>query len=640
MLLRDGLVTALGNIAARLRSYQRDERGAIIVLTLFLFLAMLLITGVAIDVVRTEHARTKLQGTLDRAILAAADKENVLDPKEVVMSYFQKAGLGAYINEDRIIVDDDEEYNGNDREITFRSVTAYTWAYVPTMFLNRVGINQLPAPAAGRADEGISQVEVVLVLDVSGSMIQNTDMQKPKLNASGNPIYNPDGTMQTVPATRLEVLKSSATNFINTLYSRPQNENRIAIAIVPYAWNVNFDLARNSYGKPAGAPDTGCLVFDRMADYQTEQILPAQTYGRFPHSDSHSWAYQNMTATDSTDWDRDGNTSENRASAPALPQYPSYSWDCPRRSFVNFSNQTIQTGQMVLPYTNDKQDLIDHINAMTAGGSTSIEIGMKWGVHMIDPSYRPVNMDMIDAGHTPSAFFRLPNDYGYEGTKKYIVLMTDGENMPSYTPNWQFRDGLSPIFEGIRDGRKVYSFFDNTRAAGQQYYWPRTSGWNGAADRNSGTAVQLTWAQVWDRLTVSWVAYHLYAKRINPSNPAAWYNANYRDIQGNYAQEVSTTGNINTMITRVNSSEKDNRLKAICDTVRDNELVTVFTISFRSDATEVSNEQQLAAAPRGDRSLASCASTFTHHYRAQNTQALQTAFDSIARQILDLRLTQ
>jgi hypothetical protein len=94
------------------------------------------------------------------------------------------------------------------------------------------------------------------------------------------------------------------------------------------------------------------------------------------------------------------------------------------------------------------------------------------------------------------------------------------------------------------------------------------------------------------------------------------------------------------MITRVNSSEKDNRLKAICDTVRDNELVTVFTISFRSDATEVSNEQQLAAAPRGDRSLASCASTFTHHYRAQNTQALQTAFDSIARQILDLRLTQ
>ncbi|MCX7646025.1 MAG: hypothetical protein N2Z62_12130, partial [Rhodobacteraceae bacterium] len=236
--------------------------------------------------------------------------------------------------------------------------------------------------------------------------------------------------------------------------------------------------------------------------------------------------------------------------------------------------------------------------------------------------------------------FRLPNDYGYEGTKKYIVLMTDGENMPSYTLNWQFRDGLSPIFEGIRDGRKAYSFFDPTRPANQQYYWPRTSTWNSAADRNSGTAVQLTWAQGWGRLTVSWVAYHLYAKRINASNPAAWYNANYRDIHGNYAEEVTTTGTSSTMMTRVNSSEKDRRLKAICDTVRDNELVTVFTISFRSDATEVRNAQQLATAPRGDKSLATCASTFSHHYRAQNTQALQSAFESIARQILDLRLTQ
>ncbi|MCX7645099.1 MAG: Tad domain-containing protein, partial [Rhodobacteraceae bacterium] len=451
MLLRDGLVTAFRKTACRLHRYRGDERGAIIVLTLFLFLAMLLVTGVAIDVVRTEHARTKLQGTLDRAILAAADKENTLDPKQVVMSYFQKAGLGAYIDQNRILVDDDEEYNGSNREITYRSVTAYTWAYVPTLFLNRVGINQLPAPAAGRADEGISQVEVVMVLDVSGSMIQNSDMQKPRLNAAGNPIYNADGTPQMIPATRLEVLKTSATNFINTLYSRPQNENRIAIAIVPYAWNVNFDLARNSYGKPAGAPDTGCLVFDQYSYYQTEQILPSQTYGRFPHSDSFSWAYQNMTAADSGDWDRDGNTTENRASAPALPQYPSYSWDCPRRSFVNFSNQTVQTGQMVLPYTNDKTRLINHINGLTGGGSTSIEIGMKWGVHMIDPSYRQVNSDMISAGHTPGMFFRLPNDYGYEGTKKYIVLMTDGENMPSYTLNWQFRDGLSPIFEGIRD---------------------------------------------------------------------------------------------------------------------------------------------------------------------------------------------
>jgi Flp pilus assembly protein TadG len=639
LLIRTAVLRAIDAAASRMRSFQKDERGAIIVLTLFLFLAMVLVTGVAIDVVRTEHARTKLQGTLDRAILAAASNENKLDPKQVVMSYFQKAGLGAYMSLDQIEVEDDERYVGGERDITFRTVFATTSANVPTMFLNRVGINDLPAPAAGRADEGMSPVEVVLVLDVSGSMIQNNDMQKPQLDGNGNPIVDANGNPTMVTANRLEALKISARQFIDLLYSRPENVDRIAFAIVPYAWNVNFDLARNSYGKPTGAPDTGCLVFNDPADYRTEQVQTGQTWGRAAHADSFSYAYANMTGTDSQDWDADGNKSESRTLAPALPRFSTYSWDCPKRSYT-VGNTTVQTGQMVLPYTNDRDALITHINAMQAGGSTSIEIGMKWGVHMIDPSFRPVNADMIAAGHTPAEFSPLPRDYGYRGTRKYIILMTDGENMPSYLLNPAYRDGLSPIFEGIRSGRKVYSYYDPDAPGTADYFYARTGTWNTTPDRDTGTAVQLTWPQVWDRLTVSWAAYHLFAKRINSASPGTWYNANYRDIHGNYAEEVSTTGTSSTMMTRVNSSEKDTRLNDICSTVRDNELVTVFTVSFRSDATEVKSEADLLTAPRGDRSLAKCASTFAHHYRAQNTQALQSAFGSIARQILDLRLTQ
>jgi len=50
-----------------------DESGAIIVLWLFLFLSMIVIVGMAVDAMRTETKRVKLQQTLDSAVLAAAD---------------------------------------------------------------------------------------------------------------------------------------------------------------------------------------------------------------------------------------------------------------------------------------------------------------------------------------------------------------------------------------------------------------------------------------------------------------------------------------------------------------------------------------------------------------------------------------
>lgn len=620
--VRKGVAAARNRFAAKLGSYRRDERGAIIVLTLFLFVAMLLVTGIAIDVVRTEYARTKLAGTLDRALLAAADKENRRDPEDVVLSYFEKAGLGAYISREMIAVEDDETFAADgSRDITYRAVAAMTSANVPTLFLNRVGIDTLPAPASGRADEGSSPVEIVVVVDVSGSMVQNSDMQVGQEDAQGNPILDSDGNQVFVQSTRLVSLQSAARRFVNTIYARPENQNRVAMAIVPYAWNVNHHLARDIYGKTTGAADTGCLVFSDT-DYQTEQVLPGSDWAREPHADSFSYYNRNWASS----------------AATTSPQDSSYSWNCPQTSYVSGSN-TVQTGHYVLPHTNEPNRLISFINNLTGGGSTSVEVGMKWGVHMIDPSYRPVNQAMIAAGHTDAQFFQVPNEYGYVGTRKYIILMTDGQNMPSYELNPQFRDGLSPIFEGIYNGGRVYSFFDPTRSS-NRYYRARTGSWASTADRNSGTPVQLTWEEVWDRLTVSYVAYHLYAKRLNPSNPWQSYNEIYRNVHGNYAMEIASTGDSSTMITRQNSSMKDTRLKNICDSVRDNPLVTVFSIAFRPDAEPVLSDADAASASLGDRALATCASTYAHYYAAPTGQRLQSAFDSIATQILDLRLTQ
>ena len=83
-------------MGARAR-YRDDERGVVFVLALVIFTLMLMISGMAVDVVRMEANRIKLQQTNDRANLAAADLDQSLPPQQVVEDYFAKAGLSDYL---------------------------------------------------------------------------------------------------------------------------------------------------------------------------------------------------------------------------------------------------------------------------------------------------------------------------------------------------------------------------------------------------------------------------------------------------------------------------------------------------------------------------------------------------------------
>ncbi len=53
--------------------FRRDEDGAIMLFSLFMFMMILFIGGSGVDLMRFETERAKLQSTLDRAVLAAAD---------------------------------------------------------------------------------------------------------------------------------------------------------------------------------------------------------------------------------------------------------------------------------------------------------------------------------------------------------------------------------------------------------------------------------------------------------------------------------------------------------------------------------------------------------------------------------------
>nr|WP_242601445.1 TadE/TadG family type IV pilus assembly protein [Pseudaestuariivita atlantica] len=184
----------------RMVRFARDEDGALSIFSLFMFFMILMAGGVGVDLMMNEMKRTKLQHTLDRAVLAAADLDQTLEPTAVVNDYFAKAGMGNYLQS----VDVDTGLN-------FKEVSATAETVTDTIFMNLLGINSLSAPASGTAEERIGNVEISMVLDISGSMGWN------------NKIAN---------------LRNAGQTFVNTVI-KPETEDLISISIVPYTAQVN-----------------------------------------------------------------------------------------------------------------------------------------------------------------------------------------------------------------------------------------------------------------------------------------------------------------------------------------------------------------------------------------------------------------
>ena len=82
----------------RLVRFAREEDGVFTILALFMIMMMVLVGGIQLDFMRHEMERSRLQAVADRAVLAAADLDQTLDPSAVVKDYFAKAGMIDYLS--------------------------------------------------------------------------------------------------------------------------------------------------------------------------------------------------------------------------------------------------------------------------------------------------------------------------------------------------------------------------------------------------------------------------------------------------------------------------------------------------------------------------------------------------------------
>ena len=356
--------------------FARDEEGGIIVMTLLLLIVMLVMGGMAVDFMRFESERAELQSVADRAVLAAAELDQDLDSKAVVNDFFLKAGYANNIIGEPIV----EGSGGN------RSVRVNSEVDVNTFYLRLIGIDTLTAPARSSAVEGTGNVEVSLILDISWSMRLNVPSEG---------------------KTRIQLLRDAAEDFIDDLLL-DDYAGQISVNLIPYSQQVRLgDELFNALNRtPPGLIDNpgqgnqfGHTNTAQCIDF--EPILPPGHTGDIPLGDFGSLSF---------------NTARTYQQVEHARHYTGYDPVCPDREI-----------ESVITVSQNRDALKTAIRGLEPSLNTSIHLGMKWGVTLLDPSMRDVIAGLPSTD--PAFAGQRPADYnGDSNTVKYVILMTDGEN--------------------------------------------------------------------------------------------------------------------------------------------------------------------------------------------------------------------
>lgn len=557
--------------------FRKKEDGSVIIFGLYMLVCMMIISGLALDAMQSEYLRTKVQATTDRALLAAASMKQTVAAQVIMDDYFAKAGMAGMAPTATV-----------DAGLNYRKVSAkYDDDKIPsikTIFMSKSfrkllqqkdagGVDRLMANASGTAIDGVNKVEISLVLDVSGSMTNRS--------SSG--------------ATKLADLKDAANEFIDTLMLDQPAADTYSISVVPYAMQVNVGAnLLSQYDVSNEHSYSHCVDFD-SSDFKVAAIPvldlftgPLQRTAHF-----HPWGNPYKAKDGAIEW-------QHRVCPPVAERE-------------------------ILPLSGDISTLKTYVNALEASGNTSTDIGLKWGVALLDPAARPVVSSLISNGSIASKFAGRPFDYTEENVLKVIVVMSDGQNTyqmildedisggyPDPIDNmsnvWRYTHTYTyrrRTYENIRYaiynpnhwGSNKYFYTDRESTRGTWKLNPPTNAENGYSD-----VTRLSYVELYDHVSVRYVAGYL-------MEPAGY---NYYDWRGG-AYSV------------INRSEKDSRMDDIC-TAAKNKDVLIFAIGFEVSDTNATK-------------LSNCATTAGHFFRVEGVE-ISEAFASIAAQLHRLRLAQ
>lgn len=383
--------TLIRGLAARLC---KDRRGNVAILFGLTLIPIIGFVGGAIDYTNAYEARTKLQGAIDAAALAAAREirngGSKSEAKRVAKKYMQ-ANLGAEFSRTKHLITISKQT---------KEVHGEASSSVDTYVLGVIGLKRIPVSAEARVNGGGGNIEVALVLDNTGSMLGD----------------------------KIATLKDAANQLVDTLMPNPTSQT-VKIGVVPFADYVN--IGPNNRNEPGlDIPDnytvdlgTYCTYTypntDVECNYETIETTCTVDGQQFP-----------CTQTIATNCTGDPGEPVINCSPTNTIMFRWYGCMASREPTLNIEDDTYSVrvpglmqnrgyGPTCQPshltrLTDRRNAVRQGIQRMRALGDTYIPAGLIWG-------WRVLSSDIPFDDGAPDG----------SGVRKVVILMTDGMNVKS-----------------------------------------------------------------------------------------------------------------------------------------------------------------------------------------------------------------
>ncbi|MEM8914528.1 MAG: pilus assembly protein TadG-related protein [Pseudomonadota bacterium] len=351
--------------------------------------------GLATDVARGYMIKSRLTEAVDAASLAAGRQPDPAlrqaDAERFFWANFGENYFGATITSGPTAFSDEEA----------GTVTVVASAEIPTTFMGAVGFDDVAIGAEATVSRALNGMELMMVMDVTGSMGR-------------------DGKMRA--------MKDAASELLQILYGSQQRMDDVWVGVVPYVTNVNVGPDRVDWMRPEFDLNdyrldprdwTGCVIarVDNQFDTGDRTDDPPSVDPLHEYFWESDYLYYYTQYFDDRfniwgDW-----------------------WGFRYRVIVDdgpsgFDARGPNRGcvQEITPLTEYRDRVEADIEALEASGSggfgyggTATNMGLVWGWRALSPRWRG-----LWGGDTPAS---LPLDYDEPDMEKVVILLTDGFNM-------------------------------------------------------------------------------------------------------------------------------------------------------------------------------------------------------------------
>ena len=377
-----------------LRRLSSDQSGGVLLLIAIAIVPLIGFVGVGTDAARGYLVRSRLSSALDAAALAGG--RNFFRPTrddDIRMFFdanFPSDYMGATVDGPAITIDGDAE-----------TIQLTASATILTTFMTVFGFDHLTVGASAEATRAQEALDVVLAIDMSGSM----------------------GWSAPGGGSRITAARNAATELVDVLFGSNGTKDQLNIGLVPWNGKVNITLNGSTFNPDETLPEpVAPFLNPETGSVQSEVYLANNSPVPLLVAPDDEWRGCVFSRyLDDTDDSNDADVflppmrvggADWQAWQPIGPEgEPVNGGTCDLAVNGNECRPCLSAG--ITPLQNAKQPILDAIADLTGPtGTTNIPQGLGWAWRVLKPA---------------APFTEAIPDPPYK-RKQAILLLTDGEN--------------------------------------------------------------------------------------------------------------------------------------------------------------------------------------------------------------------